>query len=41
MDHKNQMLDAGWLFHTCILEPDVFEKQVFVDVQQNTKRHIS
>ena len=37
---ESNALDAGWLFHTCILEPDVFEKQVFVDVQsKNTKAY--
>ena len=31
-------LDFGWLFHTAILEPDVYEDQVFVDVaSKNTK----
>ena len=35
---ESNALDAGWLYHTCILEPDVFEKQIFVDVQsKNTK----
>ena len=35
---ESNALDAGWLFHTCILEPDVFNSQVFVDVQsKNTK----
>ncbi len=30
----------GWLFHTCILEPDVFSSQIFVDVQsKNTKAY--
>ena len=33
-------LAAGWLFHTCILEPDVFSSQIFVDVQsKNTKAY--
>ena len=37
---ESNALDAGWLFHTCILEPDVFEKQIFVDVQsKNTKAY--
>jgi hypothetical protein len=32
-------LRAGSLFHWAILEPDVFEKQIFVDVQsRNTKK---
>jgi hypothetical protein len=31
-------LDFGWLFHTAILEPDVYEDQIFVDVaSKNTK----
>ena len=31
-------LDFGWLFHTAILEPDVYENQIFVDVaSKNTK----
>ena len=37
---STQGLRDGWLFHTCILEPDVFEKQIFVDVQsKNTKAY--
>ena len=37
---ESNALDAGWLFHTCILEPDVFEKQIFVEVQsKNTKAY--
>ena len=33
-------LAVGWLFHTCILEPDVFNSQIFVDVQsKNTKAY--
>tara|TARA_R110002012_G_scaffold66061_1_gene172930 strand:- start:1562 stop:2332 length:771 start_codon:yes stop_codon:yes gene_type:complete len=37
---ESNALDAGWLFHTCILEPHVFEKQIFVDVQsKNTKAY--
>ena len=33
-------LAAGWLFQTCILEPDVFNSQIFVDVQsKNTKAY--
>ena len=37
---ESNALDAGWLFHTAILEPDVFEKQIFVDVQsKNTKAY--
>lgn len=37
---ESNALDAGWLFHTCILEPDVFEKQIFIDVQsKNTKAY--
>jgi hypothetical protein len=30
---SSQALRDGWLFHTCILEPHVFEEQIFVDVQ--------
>jgi len=29
----NPAFEFGWLFHTAILEPHVYEKQVFVDVQ--------
>jgi hypothetical protein len=37
---ESNALDAGWLFHTAILEPDVFEKQIYVDVQsKNTKAY--
>lgn len=37
---QTQALRDGWLFHTAILEPDVFEKQIFVDVQsKNTKAY--
>ena len=37
---ESSALDAGWLFHTCILEPDVFNSQIFVDVQsKNTKAY--
>jgi len=37
---STQGLRDGWLFHTCILEPDVFEKQIFVDVKsKNTKAY--
>ena len=36
----SQALRDGWLFHTAILEPDVFEKQIFVDVDsKNTKAY--
>lgn len=36
----SQPLRDGWLFHTCILEPDVFAAQTFVDVQsKNTKAY--
>ena len=35
-----QAFRTGWLFHTSILEPEVFESQVFVDVQsKNTKAY--
>lgn len=34
----SQALRDGWLFHTAILEPNVFEAQTFIDVQsKNTK----
>ena len=37
---STQGLRDGWLFHTAILEPDVFEKQIYVDVQsKNTKAY--
>ena len=37
---ESDALRAGWLFHTCILEPDVFHAQHFVDVQsKNTKAY--
>ncbi len=37
---SSQALRDGWLFHTCILESDVFNAQVFVDVQsKNTKAY--
>ncbi len=29
----SQALLDGWLFHTAILEPDVFEAQIFIDVK--------
>jgi hypothetical protein len=33
-----EALRAGWLFHTAVLQPDVFEEQIFIDVQsKNTK----
>lgn len=36
---ETQALRDGWLFHTAILEPDVFSAQTFVDVQsKNTKK---
>ena len=36
---ESQPLRDGWLFHTAILEPDVFESQIFIDVQsKNTKK---
>lgn len=35
---ETDALRAGWLFHTAILEPEVFAAQTFVDVQsKNTK----
>ena len=37
---ESQALRDGWLFHTSILEPDVFNSQIFVDVQsKNTKKY--
>jgi len=37
---ESQALRDGWLFHTCILEPHVFEEQIFIDVQsKNTKKY--
>lgn len=37
---ETQPLRDGWLFHTAILEPDVFNAQNFVDVQsKNTKAY--
>ena len=38
---ESNALDAGWLFHCCILEAHIFEKQIFVDVQAKTQKHIS
>jgi len=35
---ESSALDAGWLFHTAILEPDVFEKQIYVDVQSKNSK---
>ncbi len=36
---ESQPLRDGWLFHTAILEPDVFAAQTFIDVQsKNTKK---
>ena len=35
-----QPLRDGWLMHTCVLEPHVFDKQIFVNVQsKNTKKY--
>lgn len=31
-------LDFGWLFHTSILEPHIYEKQYFVDARRNTNK---
>lgn len=37
---ESQALRDGWLFHTAILEPEVFNSQVFIDVQsKNTKAY--
>lgn len=39
-NEESQALRDGWLFHTAILEPDVFSSQIFVDVQsKNTKAY--
>jgi hypothetical protein len=39
-NEESQALRDGWLFHTAILEPEVFESQVFVDVaSKNTKAY--
>jgi hypothetical protein len=35
---ETQALRDGWLFHTAILEPNVFESQVFVDVQSKASK---
>ena len=37
---SSQALRDGWFMHTCVLEPHVFEQQIFVDVQsKNTKKY--
>ena len=37
---KSQALRDGWLFHTAVLENDVFESQIYIDVQsKNTKKY--
>ncbi len=37
---ESQALRDGWLFHTAILEPDVFNAQKFIDVEsKNTKAY--
>ena len=37
---ETQPLRDGWLFHTAILEPEVFNSQIFVDVaSKNTKAY--
>jgi len=37
---ESDALRAGWLFHTAILEPEVFHAQRFIDVQsKNTKAY--
>lgn len=39
-NEETQALRDGWLFHTAILEPDVFESQVFIDIEsKNTKTY--
>jgi hypothetical protein len=35
-----QAFRDGWLAHACVLQPDVFEKQIFINVQsKNTKKY--
>lgn len=37
---RTPALEFGWLFHTAILEPDVYSQQVFVDVaSKNAKKY--
>ncbi len=39
-NEESQALRDGWLFHTAILEPEVFSSQIFIDVQsKNTKAY--
>lgn len=35
---ESQPLRDGWLFHTAILEPDVFNSQIFVDVESKNSK---
>jgi hypothetical protein len=35
---ESQALRDGWLFHTAILEPEVFDSQVFVDVESKNSK---
>jgi hypothetical protein len=35
---ETQPLRDGWLFHTSILEPEVFESQIFVDVDSKNSK---
>ena len=35
---ESQALRDGWLFHTAILEPDVFASQIFVDVDSKNSK---
>jgi hypothetical protein len=35
---ESQALRAGWLFHTAILEPEVFASQIFVDVESKNSK---
>ena len=35
---SSQALRDGWLFHTAILEPEVFEKQIFVNVESKNAK---
>lgn len=35
---ESQALRDGWLFHTSILEPEVFNSQIFIDVQSKNSK---
>jgi len=36
---ESQALRDGWLFHTAILEPEVFAAQTFIDVQARIQKN--